>query len=352
MLYDIARSVLFRFNPETAHNLSLNTLSLGTKNPLTRRVFQRMATPVPGKQFTVMGLTFSNPVGLAAGMDKDADHIDALGQLGFGFIEVGTVTPKPQPGNPKPRLFRLPEVGAIINRMGFNNKGVDYLVKKVQAARYSGVLGINIGKNVTTPLERAHEDYLTCMQKVYPYAGYIAVNISSPNTPGLRNLQLADTLRPLLEQLKSEQNRLAEKHGQYVPLAVKIASDLTDSEIDAIAHLLQDVQIDGVIATNTTIERNAVADHKYGAETGGLSGAPLHAQSTHVIGRLHHTLQGSLPIIGVGGVMSGADARAKIEAGASLIQLYTGFIYKGPQLIHDAAHAIMTARSKQREPIS
>ena len=286
---------------------------------------------------TVMGISFPNPVGLAAGLDKDGEHIDALARLGFGFIEIGTVTPRPQPGNPKPRLFRLPRAQAIINRMGFNNRGVDHLVERVRRARYRGVLGINIGKNFDTPLARATDDYLACLRKVYAHASYVTVNISSPNTANLRDLQRDDALAPLLATLKDEQRRLADQHGKYVPIAVKIAPDLDEPAINAIARLLVEHQIDGVIATNTTLARNGIAGLAHAAERGGLSGAPLTAQSLRVVSALKHALDGALPIIGVGGIMNADAARDMTDAGASLVQLYSGLVYRGPALIGEVA---------------
>ena len=290
-----------------------------------------------------MGLTFPNPVGLAAGLDKDGAYIDGLAALGFGFIEIGTVTPRAQPGNPKPRMFRLPEAQALINRMGFNNGGVDAFVRNVQASRFyqeqRGILGLNIGKNADTPIERATDDYLYCLNKVYPYAAYVTVNISSPNTKNLRQLQQASEIDALLSALKMAQSQLADKHGRYVPLVLKIAPDLDDEQIDTIASALLRNRIDGVIATNTTITRDAVQGLTHANETGGLSGAPVRDLSTRVIRSLHQVLQGEIPIIGVGGILSGADASEKMAAGASLIQLYTGLIYRGPELVIECASA-------------
>jgi len=288
-----------------------------------------------GKPVHVMGIDFPNAVGLAAGMDKDGAHINALAALGFGFIEIGTVTPRPQPGNPKPRLFRLPAAQAIINRMGFNNLGVDNLVKNVAASRFSGVLGINIGKNKDTPNAQAVDDYLACLDKVYVHASYVAVNISSPNTQGLRELQKDEALDALLSAIKLRQSELAQQHGKYVPIALKIAPDLDDAQIAAIAALLMMHRIDAVIATNTTLARNAVAGLPNADEAGGLSGAPVRSASTRVIQALAHHLEGEVPIIGVGGILSGADAQEKIDAGASLVQLYSGLIYKGPELVRE-----------------
>ena len=330
-LYQHSQSLLFKLDAEFAHDLTLKTLKLAEKLGVLS-LYSKAPVCLPR---TVMGLTFSNPVGLAAGLDKNAAVIDGMAALGFGFIEVGTVTPRPQTGNPRPRLFRVAEAKGIINRFGFNNLGVDNLIENVKAAKYSGVLGINIGKNFDTPNEKAVDDYLICMQKVYLHASYIAVNISSPNTKNLRDLQEKDALSSLLSTLKLEQTKLAEKHGKYVPMTLKIAPDLSVEQVTEIADLLMQHKIDGVIATNTTLARGAVLGMKNGAETGGLSGAPVHNQSTVVIQQLSQQLQGALPIIGVGGILSGADAATKIAAGACLVQVYSGLIYKGPALVHD-----------------
>ncbi len=287
-----------------------------------------------------MGLDFPNPVGLAAGLDKNGDYIDALAALGFGFIEVGTVTPRPQPGNPRPRLFRLPEARAIINRMGFNNHGVDYLLAKVRQARYRGVLGINIGKNADTPVERAADDYLIGLRKVYTAASYVTVNISSPNTANLRSLQEGAALTALLGRLKQEQRALAEQHQKYVPLAVKIAPDLGAEAVAEMAAVIRESGIDAVIATNTTLAREAVAQLPHGGETGGLSGAPLTRRATEVVSELHAVLRDTVPIIAAGGIMDGADAVAKLRAGASLVQVYSGLIYRGPALVREVAAAL------------
>lgn len=334
-MYAILRRLLFCLPTETSHQLALPATDLLARLRLSGLV--RRPAPLP---VSVMGLDFPNPVGLAAGLDKDARHIRGLAALGFGFIEVGTVTPRPQPGNPSPRLFRLPEAKAIINRMGFNNLGVDQLVEQVKQARFDGVLGINIGKNKDTPAEKAVDDYLHCMRKVYPYASYITVNLSSPNTPGLRDLQFGEPLRALLSQLKQAQGELHQQYGRYVPLAVKIAPDMADADIADVARVFVEQGIDGVIATNTTIERDAVRHLKHGTEAGGLSGEPVRDKSTAVIRGLSRHLEGKIPIIGVGGIMRGADAAEKMTAGASLVQIYTGFIYAGPGLIADAVEAI------------
>lgn len=336
MRYELLRRLLFCLEPETAHDLTLFSLKSIGHHPLARL----FAARVPASPCTVMGIRFSNPVGLAAGLDKNGDYLDALGGLGFGFIELGTVTPRPQPGNPRPRLFRLTEVQGLINRLGFNNHGVDYLVEQVRRSHFQGVIGINIGKNATTLLTQAVDDYCSVLQKVYPYAHYVAVNISSPNTPGLRDLQRGEALTALLETLKIQQAHLAERYGRYVPLAVKIAPDLSDEAIDWLARTLMHYRIDGVIATNTTCSRSSVAGLPHAEEAGGLSGAPLAERATQVVERLYKTLDGALPIIAVGGIMSAADAKAKLAAGASLVQLYTGLIYRGPGLVREVAQAL------------
>lgn len=295
-----------------------------------------------------MGIDFPNPVGLAAGLDKNGDHIDALGKLGFGFIEVGTVTPKAQPGNDKPRMFRLPAHQALINRMGFNNKGVDHLVNQVAHRRWSGVLGINIGKNLATPVEHASDDYLTCLRKVYEHADYIAVNISSPNTPGLRNLQLGELLHELLAELKSAQIELADKHQRYVPLAVKVAPDMHKDEIDTFCTAVKEHNIDGVIATNTTASRSAISDSERSHETGGLSGQPLTTLARDAINQLYLQLQSEVPLIGCGGIVTGNDAVQHAGAGAQLVQMYTGLIYRGPALVMDARNALRSTGANSR----
>jgi dihydroorotate dehydrogenase len=330
MLYPLLRPALFSLDPEDAHRFTLASLDAAHKLGLLK-----LLPRATGKPVQVMGIDFPNAVGLAAGMDKDGAHIDALAALGFGFIEIGTVTPRPQPGNPKPRLFRLPAAQGIINRMGFNNLGVDNLVKNVAASEYRGVLGINIGKNKDTPNEQAVDDYLACLDKVYARASYVTVNISSPNTQGLRELQKDEALDALLSAIKLRQSELAQQHGKYVPIALKIAPDLDDAQIAAIAALLMMHRIDAVIATNTTLARDAVAGLPNADETGGLSGAPVREASTRVIRALAHHLEGEVPIIGVGGILSGADAQEKIDAGASLVQLYSGLIYKGPELVRE-----------------
>lgn len=295
---------------------------------------------LPEQPLEVFGIYFPNPVGLAAGLDKNGDYIDALGALGFGFIEVGTVTAKPQLGNPKPRLFRLPEYQAIINRMGFNNKGVSHLVERLKSRRYQGIIGVNIGKNLSTPVEKALDDYLICFREVYAYADYIVVNLSSPNTPGLRNLQFAEQLDELLLALKTEQKALHKQHNKYVPLLVKIAPDLSVEEIQQIAASFLNYGIDGVVATNTTISREAVSASTISSEAGGLSGAPLAEQSNRVVSTLNVALQGKIPVIGVGGIVNAETARARLKAGAQLLQIYTGFIYQGPALIKDIINSL------------
>lgn len=320
---------------ERSHDLSMGFLKRSQHN-LLRNFY---AQALPKKPIKCMGLTFDNPIGLAAGLDKNAECIDAFSAMGFGYIEVGTTTPRAQLGNEKPRLFRLPEHQSIINRMGFNNKGVDYLVEQVKASQYSGVLGINIGKNKDTPEENAIDDYLICMRKVYELASYITINISSPNTPGLRNLQYGEVLISLLSRLKEEQALLHKACGKYVPLAVKIAPDNSNEEIQNIANALLDTEMDAVIATNTTLARDAVSNHKFGNEMGGLSGAVLTAQSNKVSEVLSKALAGKIPIIGVGGISNKQDAKQRYEAGATLLQVYSSFIYQGPPLIKELINA-------------
>lgn len=336
MSYSLMRNLLFRLQPETAHDLSLDWMSAAHR----LKLLEPFVTPIANDPCKVMGIHFPNRVGLAAGLDKNADHIDALSALGFGFVEVGTVTPRAQPGNPKPRLFRLVDEQAIINRMGFNNKGIDHLIERVMRTKFSGPIGINIGKNFDTPVEQANSDYLHCLRRAYPYATYITVNVSSPNTPGLRSLQFGDSLNSLLGVLKEQQAILASQFSRYVPIVIKIAPDMTDEEIVLVAKSLKATEMDGVIAGNTTLDRESVKSSPFAHEAGGLSGAPLTEKSTHVIRQLKSELADALPIIGVGGIMSGQMAAEKIEAGASLVQLYTGFIYQGPRLIRDCVEAI------------
>jgi dihydroorotate dehydrogenase len=335
-MYNLIRPLLFRLDAERTHHLTLQSLATAHAIGLTRLL---PACP-PCRPREVMGLTFPNPVGLAAGLDKNGAFIDGLAALGFGFIEVGTVTLRPQPGNPQPRLFRIPQAQAIINRFGFNNDGVDALVANVQRARYRGILGINIGKNFDTPIERATDDYLICLRKVYAYASYVTVNISSPNTKNLRQLQDKEALQGLLAALKQEQGRLADQQGRYVPIALKIAPDLTPEQVAEIADLLLHYRIDGVIATNTTLARDAVAGLPHADETGGLSGAPVRTRSTEVVRQLAHALGGVIPVIGVGGILDGAGAQEKIEAGASLVQVYSGLVYRGPELVREICAAL------------
>jgi len=330
MLYSLLRPALFSLEPEDAHGFTLAALDAAQALGLLKRLPRAEGRPV-----RVMDIDFPNAVGLAAGLDKDGAHIDALGALGFGFVEIGTVTPRPQPGNPRPRLFRLPEAEAIINRMGFNNRGVDNLVRNVETSGYTGVLGVNIGKNKDTPNERAVDDYLACLDAVYAHAGYVTVNISSPNTQNLRELQKDEALDALLSAIKLRQSELAQRHGKYVPITLKIAPDLDDAQIAAIAALSMMHRIDAVIATNTTLARDAVAGLPHADEAGGLSGAPVREASTRVIRALAHHLKNEVPIIGVGGILSGEDAQAKIDAGASLVQLYSGLIYRGPGLVRE-----------------
>ena len=336
MLYELIRPVLFQFDAETAHNLGLTSLRLAAKLGPLNPMQQNPA----GKPRTVMGLEFPNPVGLAAGMDKNGDCIEGMAALGFGFLEIGTVTPRPQPGNPKPRMFRLVEQQAVINRLGFNNKGVDYLVEQVKARRSNIRLGINIGKNLTTAVENALDDYLMGLRKVYLHADYIAVNISSPNTPDLRKLQTAEYLGELLGGLELEREKLAQEHGKRVPMAVKIAPDLELDEIAPLVDKLLKHKADAVIATNTTLSRVGVEGSPFSSEAGGLSGKPLFERATETVARLAEALQGEMPIIACGGIFSAADAKAKLDAGASLVQIYTGFIYRGPGLIKEIAEGL------------
>ena len=337
-MYGLARPLLFALDAEREHGLGLS--SLDTLHGLRlQRLLAGRPRPFPTK---VLGLTFPNPVGLAAGLDKNGEHIDALLALGFGSVEIGTVTPRPQPGNQKPRMFRLPRYRAVINRLGFNNGGVDALVRNVEAARRpgDGLLGINIGKNKDTPNELAHQDYLHCLERVYPLADYVTVNISSPNTAGLRELQEEQALRLLVGELREGQERLASRHGRRVPVLVKVAPDLSDEDIDAAARVLGDLGVDGVIATNTTVSRIAVQGHRHAHENGGLSGEPLMNKATAVLRMLRTRLPDTIPLVGVGGIMSGADAAKKTAAGASLVQLYTGLVYRGPKLIGECVEAI------------
>lgn len=338
-MYSLLKKLLFSLDPETSHHIALDSLRFAGKAGLMGLI----APKTVSKPVHVMGITFPNAVGLAAGLDKNGDYIDALGALGFGFIEIGTITPVSQPGNEKPRLFRLTEQNAIINRMGFNNKGLDHLVEQVKAKKYQGVLGINIGKNKVTPDAAALMDYERCMERVYNLADYITVNVSSPNTPGLRALQFGELFNDLLSGIKSKQARLSEIHGKYVPIAVKIAPDMSDDELRGVAYCLLENKIDGVIATNTTVSREGVESSAHKDQAGGLSGAPVREKSTHAIRVLAEHLQGRLPIIGVGGILCGKDAQEKIEAGASLVQIYSGFIYRGPELVKEAAEAVAPA---------
>lgn len=339
-MYDWIRPLLFKMDAETAHGLTLYGLGVAHRSNLGSFVVRE-----PGDLPTMaFGLHFPNPVGLAAGLDKNASHLDALGSLGFGFIEVGTVTPRPQVGNERPRLFRLPAHEAIINRMGFNNDGVDALVRNVEQSRYEGVLGINIGKNKDTPNDKAVNDYLFCLERVYARASYITVNISSPNTQGLRDLQEEATLRRFIETLREAQERLGSQSGARKPMLLKIAPDLSEAELDSIAEVLISANVDGVICTNTTIDHSAVADDPHGHETGGLSGKPLLLRSTEVVRGMKQRLGDRVGIVGVGGILEGDDAAEKIEAGASLVQVYSGLIYHGPSLVGECVNEIRRRR--------
>lgn len=333
MLYSLARPLLFSLAPERAHELTLSLLKSTHKLGLMRQSVEK-------KPVMCMGIEFPNPVGLAAGLDKNGAYIDALADLGFGFIEIGTITPRPQAGNPHPRLFRLPEAKAIINRMGFNNDGVDQLIENVKAAKFKGVLGINIGKNADTPVENAVDDYLICLEKVYNYASYITVNISSPNTKNLRSLQSGDALTELLSTLKNRQLELADQYQHYVPLVLKVAPDLEAEDIQFIAQQLLEFKIDGLIVTNTTLSREGVEGLAFADEAGGLSGAPVFEKSTACLAAFSKVLKDQIPLIGVGGILSGEQALAKKQAGASLVQIYSGLIYTGPSLIKDCINAL------------
>jgi len=336
MLYRAVRPLLFALDPERAHGLSLGSLDI-----LARLGAASLAaSPAPRMPVRVMGLDFPNPVGLAAGLDKDGRHIDGLGALGFGFLEIGAVTPRAQPGNARPRLFRLPEAEALINRLGFNNDGVEALTENIHRSRYRGILGVNVGKNFDTPKDRAADDYLACLRKVYSFASFVTANVSSPNTKDVRSLQQPDELDALLAALAAERDRLAKQHGKRVPLAVKVAPDLDESGIEAIADRVAARGIDAVIATNTTVSRDGVGHLPASREPGGLSGAPLKALATAVVGRLRRHLPASVAVIGVGGIASAADAREKLDAGADLVQLYTALVYRGPGLVGEIVRGL------------
>jgi len=340
--YPLARPALFAMDAETAHEVTLAGLQRAYDCGATRRLLQAR----PQAPATLMGLALRNPVGLAAGLDKNGAYIDALGNLGFGFVEVGTVTPRAQPGNPKPRMFRLPRAQALINRLGFNNLGLDAFIDNVRRSQWrgeGGVLGLNIGKNADTPIERAADDYLLGLEGVYAHADYVTVNISSPNTQNLRALQGGDELSGLLGRLRDKRAELADQHQRHVPLAVKIAPDLTEAQIDAIADILPRYGVDGVIATNTTLARDAVAGLAHANEAGGLSGAPVHALSLAVIARLRQRMGPEAAIIGVGGILAGRQAKEKMDAGANAVQLYTGLIYRGPALVGECVDALRAA---------
>jgi len=335
-MYSLAKRILFTMSPEAAHNVTIEGLAAGHRLKLLP-----LFAPKPvSDPYSCMGIEFPNRVGLAAGMDKNGEAIDAWGALGFGSVEVGTVTPRPQPGNPKPRLFRLPEHGAIINRMGFNNAGVDALVERLAKRQFEGVVGVNIGKNFDTPVEDAAKDYLTCLDKVYCHSDYVAINLSSPNTPGLRELQFGDKLTELLAQMRERQLFLQGQHQRYVPIAVKLAPDMSQDDLAQVCEQIKASELDGIIATNTTVERDAVAGHKYADEAGGLSGAPLKTVSTRVCQDIRNIVGDDYPVIGVGGISSGLDAAERVRAGADIVQVYSGMIYRGPQLIAEAAKAI------------
>ena len=342
MLYALARPLLFALDPETAHNAALKFAGLAGA----------FTAAPPACPVRVMGLDFPNPVGLAAGLDKHAEHVDALAGLGFGFLELGGVTPRPQPGNPKPRLFRIPEARAIINRYGLNSVGVEEFVSNLSRSSRKCIVGVNIGKNKDTPNERAADDYALCFQKLYPHVDYVTLNVSSPNTVGLRDLQGLEFLSGLIRQIKSKQKQLQDSHGRNVAIALKIAPDLDHAAIRDIADAAKRERIDGIVATNTTIDRKGVAGYPHAEEQGGLSGAPLRQLATDVIGSLCRELKGEIPVIGVGGIMSGADAVEKLDAGASLVQIYSGLIYRGPGLVNECVSASLkrsrTANSASR----
>ena len=336
-MYALLRPLLFKLDAEQAHHFTLDGLARAYRLGLLQKVAHHTCPAA------LMGLSLPNPIGLAAGLDKNGQYIDALAALGFGFIEIGTVTPKAQAGNPKPRLFRVPEHQAVINRMGFNNQGIDAMIQNIEKSRFNGILGINIGKNATTPIENAADDYLLCLEKAYAHAGYITVNISSPNTQNLRALQGSDELSALLSALKNKQAHLAAAHGRYVPLAVKIAPDLNEQQVADIAHAAMQTEIDGIIATNTTIDKSALGHHPLAGEQGGLSGAPVREASNRVLKQLLAELEGKLPVIGVGGILSGADAAAKLHMGAAAVQVYSGLIYRGPALVKECLRACADA---------
>ncbi len=340
MLYSLVRKALFAVDPETAHEMTLEALRLGRWSGATRLLCKSRHQPVQ-----CMGLEFPNPVGVAPGLDKNADCFEALGDLGFGFVEVGTVTPRPQPGNPKPRVFRLTEAQAMINRLGFNNKGVDHLVSRVRNHRFRGVLGINIGKNFDTPNENAADDYLHCLEKVYPYADYVTVNISSPNTKNLRELQGEDELDALLGALAARREELANEHDRLAPMALKVAPDLEEGAIPVIAEVVARHGMDAVIATNTTIDRDTVAGMEHADEAGGLSGAPLKEKADRTLAALREALPEDIAMIGVGGITRGQDAVDKLKLGADLVQFYTGMVYRGPELVSECLDAIAAYRA-------
>lgn len=339
-MYPLARQLLFRLDAEQAHALSLKAIDAAYRSGLNPLLATRPA-PLRTRAF---GVEFPNPVGCAAGLDKNGEHVDALMGLGFGFVEIGTTTPRPQDGNPKPRMFRLPEQQAVINRLGFNNTGVDALVRNVENARRNGILGINIGKNKDTPNDKAAEDYIYCMERVFALADYVTVNISSPNTTGLRDLQDEETLRRFIGELREVQEELGGVHGHRTPMLLKVSPDLGDAELDGMASVLNAARIDGVIVSNTTVDRSGVLGHRHGGETGGLSGQPLYTKSTTVLRKLRLRLDDSIPLIGVGGILSGADAAGKIVAGAKLVQFYTGMVYRGPELIGECVSSIRRLR--------
>jgi len=343
-MYALARSLLFALDAERAHQLTLASLRLGHRLGLLKL----MAPEQPAQPLELMGLTFANRIGLAAGFDKNATCVDAMGALGFGFIEVGTLTPLPQPGNPRPRVFRLPRARAVINRMGFPNEGAPAAARRLRLRRYGGVCGVNIGKNASTPLEQATSDYVAALQAVYEFADYVTINISSPNTQGLRTLQEGEQLRPLLQALLESREQLADRVGWRVPLVVKLSPDLSSEDLAATAAVIGELKLDGVVATNTTLDRSAVAGLRHAERPGGLSGEPLRARAVRVVRELRTLLGPDLPLIGVGGISQAADAQALFAAGANLVQVYTGLIYRGPGLVRELVEADAAARPPPR----
>ena len=339
-MYSLAKHLLFQLDAEKAHGIALKSIEAAYRTGLNPLV----AAKPPVLRTKAFGVTFSNPVGLAAGLDKNGEYIDALMSLGFGFVEIGTTTPRPQEGNPKPRMFRIPERMAVINRLGFNNAGVDELVRNVERARREGILGINIGKNRGTPNDKAHTDYIYCLERVFALADYVTVNISSPNTTGLRDLQEEETLRRFIGELRGAQEELGSVHGHRTPMLLKVSPDMSDAEMDGMAEVLNRARIDGVIVGNTTVDRSEIAGHPLAEQAGGLSGAPLYQRATTALRKMRLRLDDSIPIIGVGGITSGADAAGKIAAGAKLVQFYSGMVFRGPELVQECVATLLRLR--------